>query len=170
MSENDQNPNFPKTQDELDRIIQDRVASKNRRIQELEADLSRVSSERDAANALVTERDGTIQALEVDKASLTRQVLVTKVAHEKGVPARWLSGEDENALNASADEWLADARGVGGERSTEPEPPSDDDSGAAPRGHVPSAGTGSEKPPRASYDELKQRAYENARKQKGALL
>lgn len=31
------------------------------------------------------------------------------------------------------------------------------------RGHVPSAGTGGEKPPRPSYDEVKQKAYEMAK-------
>ncbi|GAB3192138.1 hypothetical protein [Nesterenkonia suensis] len=166
MSETEQSPNFPKTQEELDRIIQERVASKNRRIQELEADLSKVSSERDAARSDVAARDESIQALEKDKGALSREVLVTRVAHEKGVPARWLSGEDEDSLRSSADDWLSDARGVGGATNEPPGDPGGTGDGATtepPHEPVPSAGTGGEKPPRPSYDEVKQRAYERAK-------
>lgn len=35
-------------------------------------------------------------------------------------------------------------------------------------GHVPSAGTGGERPPRKTYDQIKQEAYEQAQQQKGS--
>lgn len=160
--------NFPKTQEELDRIIQRAQASKLNRIRELEAEVTQLSGARDAAIAQVAERDAQVADLTADLGKKERELLVAKVAHEKKVPARWLTGDSEEELVAAADEWLADASSVAGgsvgaPKETAVEGVQEPEDGVQKRGHVPSAGTGGEKPPRPSYDEVKQKAYEQAK-------
>lgn len=177
----DVNPeNFPKTQDELNAIIRAALAPKLNKITALEAEKASAISERDAFSASVAERDQRIEALTADVGKRDRELLVTKVAHEKKVPARWLTGDSEEDLVAAADEWLKDASSVAGGSAGAPKEPVAPEvdpepapaAGVQARGHVPSAGTGGEKPPRPSYDEVKQRAFEaeKAKQQKGSLL
>lgn len=164
------NDNFPKTQEELDRVIRSAQASKLSRIRELEAEVAEATKARDSAVAQVAERDTQIADLSSAVGKKDRELLVTKVAHEKKVPARWLTGDSEDELVAAADEWLKDASSVAGGSAGAPKDkpvePKDDPESAddvQTRGHVPSAGTGGEKPPRPSYDEVKQKAYEMAK-------
>lgn len=168
----DVNPeNFPKTQDELNAIIRAALAPKLNKITALEAEKASAISERDSFSASVAERDQRIEALTADVGKRDRELLVTKVAHEKRVPARWLTGDSEDELVAAADEWLKDAStvaggSVGAPKETQPEGEQEATEGVQEvqtRGHVPSAGTGGEKPPRPSYDEVKQAAYEKAK-------
>lgn len=72
-----------------------------------------------------------------------REVLIGRIAAEKKVPAKYLSGDSEEALVASADEFLADIQGI----APDPKP-----------GHVPSAGTGDPKPSVSSLDTGRARA------------
>lgn len=72
-----------------------------------------------------------------------REVLASRVASAKGVPAKYLTGDTEEELVASADAFLEDIKGIAPER---------------PAGVVPSAGTGSPKPQAASLDTGRERA------------
>lgn len=162
---------FPTTQKELDAIRDRALAPKLQRITELDGQVKTLISERDAATAQVAEKDQKIGQLETDLTGKSRELLVTTVANAKGVPAKWLRGDDQAALEASADEWLADAKGI--------VKPSGDGEGegkggtgnGGAGGYVGSAGTGSEEPTRPSFEEAKQAAYERARnQQKGALI
>lgn len=156
--------NFPKTQDELNKVIQNALAPKLNKIRELEQERDSVASDRDAAKALVAERDQKIAGLEATVADRDRSILVSGVAASKGVPERWLSGDSVEELEASADAWLADAQ-TAYKPSSDPAPGDDPGEGnpAATRTPTHSAGTGDEKPVRKSYDELKQEAYEKAK-------
>lgn len=163
--------NFPKTQEELDRVIRSAQASKLSRIRELEAELADAAKARDSVTSQLAEREKTIADLEGAVGKRDRELLVTKVAHDKKVPARWLTGDSEDELVAAADEWLKDASTLaGGSAGAPKDAPAGGEQEAAEgsqevqvRGHVPSAGTGGEKPPRPSYDEVKQAAYEKAK-------
>lgn len=66
-----------------------------------------------------------------------------RVAASKGVPARYLNGETEDDLTASADQFLEDAKGLAVDR---------------PSGVVPSAGTGAARPDVASLNTGRERA------------
>lgn len=72
-----------------------------------------------------------------------REVLIGRIASEKKVPAKYLSGDTEEALIASADEFLADIQSI----TPEGKP-----------GHVPSTGTGDPKPEVSSLDTGRARA------------
>ena len=69
-------------------------------------------------------------------AQAERAVLVEKVAASKGVPAKYLSGDSEDDLVASADAFLDDVSAI---------------AKPSPSGYVPTAGTGD---PKASVDEV----------------
>src|SRR5690625_4593895 len=151
---------FPTTQAELDAIRDRALAPKLQRISELEATVQTLTSEKEAIQFTRDERDKEFDELAAKYAEAERTLLVQQGADAKGVPAKWLRGDDKAALEASADEWLADARGV------VPGAGSGDGAG----GYVGSAGTGDESPARPSFEEAKQRAYERAKNQrKGAL-
>lgn len=159
---------FPTTQAELDAIRDRALAPKLQRISELEDTVQTLISEKESAVAQVAEKDQQITALSTQIGEKDRALLVAEVAHAKGVPAKWLRGDDRAALEASADEWLADARGVGGGGEGDSGGGTGDGGGAG--GYVGSAGTGDESPARPSFEEAKQRAYERAKNQrKGAL-
>lgn len=163
--------NFPKTQDELNKIIQNALAPKLNKINALESEKAQISQERDSLTQQVTERDQKVANLESTVGERDRTLLVTEVAHAKKVPAKYLTGDSKEALEASADEFLADVQSLGGSQNSGSESQHAEGAGSGQQqGHVPSAGTGGEKPPRPTYDELKQKAYEDAKKQKGALL
>lgn len=88
--------------------------------------------------------------LERTLAEKDRAILVERVAASKGVPARYITGTTEDELNASADQFLEDAKALG---ATEPR-----------TGYVPSQGTGEPTPPATSLDEVRDRAKRFARK------
>ena len=140
------------SQDDLNRIIEARLArerakfadypelkSKAEKLAEIEdrdrSELERAIARAEKAEREVSERDAAL-------AEKDREVLVQRVSAEKKVPAKWLSGSTQEDLEASADEWLADAKGV--------VPVS------AP-GYVPSAGTG-DGSGASSLDGIKERA------------
>lgn len=159
---------FPTTQAELDAIRDRALAPKLQRISELEGTVQTLISEKEAIQLTRDERDKEYDELAAKYAEAERTLLVQQVAHAKGVPAKWLRGDDRAALEASADEWLADARGVGGGGEGDSGGGTGDGGGAG--GYVGSAGTGDESPARPSFEEAKQRAYERAKNQrKGAL-
>lgn len=168
---------FPKTQDELNKIIDSRLAPKLARITELEGQVTSLTGEKEALTGQVSEKDQTIGQLQSTVSEKSKELLVTQVAHTKGVPAKWLSGEDQSALEASADEWLADAKGIASASPTgtaNPGTGDGDNGGEQPGqqagGYVGSAGTGSEEPARPSFEERKQAAYERASKQRKGVL
>ena len=78
-----------------------------------------------------------------------RAEIAAEVASVKGVKLRYLVGETREELEASADEFLADARGV------------------SKVGVVPTQGTGESAPRASSYEAGAQRAREKHSKQKG---
>lgn len=156
---------FPTSQDELNRIISDRIGPKNGRISELEGQVNTLTTERDAAASQLAEKDQQITSLSSQVGEKERALLVSQVSHDKGVPAKWLHGDDRAALEQSADEWLNDARGISGSSEGE------EGRQGGGQGYVRSAGTGEEKPARPSYEETRKRAYERAKQQqtKGVL-
>jgi hypothetical protein len=81
--------------------------------------------------------------LEKALADKDRMVLAQQVAASKGVPAKYLTGDTEEDLVASADELLEAFKGVTPERKP---------------GVVPTAGTGDPKPQAASLDTGAERA------------
>lgn len=161
---------LPKTQEELDALINRVLAPKLSQITDLEGQVETLTSERDEAVTKVTAADDTITKLTGDVEASKRALLVKDVAHKKGVRERWLSGDTEEELIASADEYLADAKATlgvqeppneGGIGTVQEEPPA-----LAPgSGVVPSAGTGDELPAKPTYQERLKEAYENARKE-----
>lgn len=157
--------NFPKTQDDLNKIIQNALAPKLNKINALEAEKTQITQERDSLTQQVSERDQKIAGLESTVGERDRTILVTEVAHAKKVPAKYLTGDSKEALEAAADEFLADVQNLGGGQggSSEKPPEGGQGEGQNNNGHVPSAGTGGEKPPRPTYDEVKQKAYEEAK-------
>jgi len=66
---------------------------------------------------------------------------VAKVAAEKKVPAKWISGDTPEAMAASADEWLTDAKVA-----------------AKPAGYVASQGTGDPGAQSSPYEAGRERA------------
>jgi len=74
-------------------------------------------------------------------AAKDRAILVERVAASKGVPARYLAGDSEEDLVASADQFLEDAKTL-----------------AKPVGYVPSQGEGEPTPPATSLDDVRERA------------
>lgn len=83
------------------------------------------------------------------EARATRAELAAEVAVAKGVKLRYLAGETREELEASADEWLNDAKSIGRV------------------GVVPTQGTGDVAPRASSYEAGAQRAREKHSKQKG---
>lgn len=177
MPEDHVNPeNFPESEEDLKRIIGKVLAPKLRKIAALEDERDSALQERDQFKSTVAERDTEISGLKSTVGERERALLVTKVAHKKNVPAKYLSGESEEELEAAADEFLNDVRSLGGGKPGEGDPTAQGGEqgaqGQQQQGHVPSAGTGGEKPQRPTYDERKQAAFqaEKAKQQKGVLL
>ena len=81
--------------------------------------------------------------LEKSLAEKDRAILVERVAASKGVPARYLNGETEDDLTASADQFLEDAKTVAPAKQI---------------GYVGSQGTGDPTPPAASLETGAERA------------
>lgn len=161
------NANLPKTQQELDAILNRVLAPKLSKIAELEGQVTSLTSERDQATAQVTSASDEIAQLKSENAEGKRAMVVQRVASTKGVPEKYLSGDTEEDLAASADEYLNDARaalGVGAGGNENPPAPTSVNT-------VPSAGTGDESPAKPSYQERLKEAYEKARKgEKGVTI
>lgn len=82
--------------------------------------------------------------LETELSKKDRAILVERVAASKGVPARYLHGDSEDDLNASADQFLEDAKTLAGANK--------------PSGIVPSSGTGDPKAPLSTVADAQARA------------
>lgn len=159
--------NFPKSQDDLNKIIQNALAPKLNKINALEAEKTQITQERDSLTQQVSERDQKITDLESTVGERDRTILVTEVAHAKKVPAKYLTGDSKEALEAAADEFLADVAKLN-TPSTEGKA-----SGASnqPDEVVQSSGTGDETPAKPSYKERLEEAYTKARNgQKGVTI
>lgn len=154
---------FPTTQSELDQIISNRVGPKSQRVSELEAQIGAIQKTRD-------ERDREFEDLNKRFVKAERDLLVQQVAHSKGVPARWLRGDDKTELEASAEEFLADAKSIGVVPDVAGRDLGGDTGAGGAGGYVGSAGTGEEEPTRPSFEEAKKRAYERAKQQKKGAL
>lgn len=125
------------SQDDLNRIVEARLARERAKFadyQELKAAADKLAaledrdkSELDKAIARAEKAEREAAEKDAALAEKDREVLVQRVAAEKKVPAKWLSGATQEELEASADEWLADAQGV---------------APVSKPGVVPSAGTG----------------------------
>lgn len=84
-----------------------------------------------------------LDEIRAESTTAVRKALAEKVATVKGVPAKYLTGDTEEDLVASADEFLADVQGIAPDR---------------PSGVVPSAGTGATRPDVASLNTGRERA------------
>lgn len=159
--------NLPKTQQELDALLNRVLAPKLSKITELEGQVTSLTAERDQATAQAASSADEIAQLQQENAASKRALVVQRVASTKGVPEKYLSGDTEEDLAASADEYLNDARaalGIGAGGSETPPSPSATNT-------VPSAGTGDESPAKPSYQERLKEAYEKARKgEKGVTI
>lgn len=140
------------SQDDLNRIIEARLArerakfadypelkSKAEKLAEMEdrdkSELVRAIERAELAERKAAEAEALV-------ANRERELLVKDVAAVKKVPAKWLRGDSREELEASADEWLADAKGV---------------VPVSTPGYVPSAGTG-DGSGASSLDEVRERA------------
>lgn len=148
----------PATQEELNQIIERRLARERKRYADYEtlkekaarydeAETAGKSEAQKAAEELAAAR-AEIEALKQSKAQAERDKLAAEIARVKGVPAKYLRGDDEESLTQSADEFLADLNSI------RPEPVLDN--------KVPGQGTGD---PSASVDETIQ-ARERAKNYK----
>lgn len=132
-----------------------RAKESNAKVKELEPAKAKLTEleeanqselEKAIARAEAAER----KAAEVEEAATKKEraALLKVVAAEKKVPAKWLSGDTQEELERSADEWLEDAKGL---------------APARPAGHVPSAGTG-DGSSASSLEEVRERAKRFASK------
>ena len=144
----------PSSQDELDRIIQkrlDRERSKFADYDDLKSKADKLREFEDAQKTAEQKQAEELESLraklaEVEKANTEkdRAILVERVAASKGVPARYLHGDSEDDLNASADQFLEDAKTLAGANK--------------PSGIVPSSGTGDPKAPLSTVADAQARA------------
>lgn len=99
----------PATQDDLDRIVETRLARERAKYADYE-DLKRKAEELDRIQReQMSEADRLRAELEEERRRRTeveREALRTRIAAEKGVPAKLLTGDTEEALIASADALL----------------------------------------------------------------
>lgn len=72
--------------------------------------LAEANAELDKRQAAIDQLNGTLSQKE--KAD-ERAKAIGKVAEEKKVPARWITGDTPEEWQAAADAWLADAKSVG---------------------------------------------------------
>lgn len=113
--------NGPQTQEEFDRIIQDRLArerSKFSDYEELKAKASELDELRDSEKSELERKDAEISSLrskveelESATARAEHEVLVAQVASEKGVPAHRIKGETREELEKDADAFLEEISG-----------------------------------------------------------
>ncbi len=101
----------PATQEELDRIIQARLARERKNIptdyEDLKAKAAKLA-EIEAANQTEAEKaQARLEAAEKRATELEAQALRAEVANEKGVPAKLLAGGTREELEAAADELIA---------------------------------------------------------------
>ena len=108
-----------------------------------------LSAELEAAKAELAEAAKASARVSELEARATRAELAAEVAVAKGVKLRYLTGDSREELEASADEWLNDAKSIGRV------------------GVVPTQGTGDVAPRASSYEAGAQRAREKHSKQKG---
>lgn len=166
---------LPQTQEELDAIINKALAPRLARISELEGQVETLAAERDESANRVTAAEERATQLEQDVQDRERALLVKEVSHKKGVREKWLSGDTEEELLASADEYLADAKATLGVSDENPKPadPGTPEGAINPVSAdelrksevVPSAGTGDETPAKPTYQERLKEAYEKAQKE-----
>lgn len=100
------------------------------------------SEEEKRASELEQLRDRAAE-LENELSKKDRAILVERVAASKGVPARYLHGDSEDDLLASADQFLEDAKTL---------------AAAKPAGIIPSSGTGSPTASASSLEDVRERA------------
>lgn len=117
------------SQEELDRIVQKRLDREKAKYADYD-DLTTKVADLTKANEKLTQD---LAAAQQARAEAERGALVARVAESKNVPAKYLEGDTEEELLASADEFLAvlEARGP-------------------KKGHNPHTGTGKETPPESS--------------------
>ncbi|RBP66430.1 uncharacterized protein DUF4355 [Brevibacterium sanguinis] len=142
------------SQDDLNRIVQERLARERAKYSDYDEIKARAAKldEIEAANQSDLEKaiaraeaaEKRAEEIERAKTEAERAVLVERIASTKGVPSRYLTGDTEEELKKSADEFLSDLEKL------------------SPRGYVPTAGTGD---PTASADDI-QLAKERAAKYK----
>lgn len=99
----------PATQDDLDRIVETRLARERAKFADYE-DLKRKAARLDEIEReQMSEADRLRSELEQEREArvkVEREALVHRIASEKGVPAHLLTGDTEEALTASADALL----------------------------------------------------------------
>jgi len=127
-----------------------RAKESHARVQELEPAQARLSEIEEAQKTAEQKQAEELEKLRARAAELEselskkdRAILVERVAASKGVPARYLHGDSEDDLNASADQFLEDAKTL---------------AGAKPAGIIPSSGTGSPTASASSLEDVRERA------------
>lgn len=126
----------------MSRKHEDRAKAVSAELEVLKAELSEASK----GAGRVSELEAAVSAAEK---RAERAELAAEVAVAKGVKLRYLTGDSREELEASADEWLNDAKSIGRV------------------GVVPTQGTGDVAPRASSYEAGAQRAREKHSKQKG---
>ena len=126
----------------MSRKHEDRAKAVSAELEALKAELAEASKSATRASELEA-------AVSAAEKRAERAEIAADVASAKGVRLRYLVGDTREELEASADEFLADARS------------------ASKVGVVPTQGTGDSAPRASSYEAGAQRAREKHSKQKG---
>ena len=116
------------------------------RAKSLAAELEALKASAAEANAKAERLTDLEAAVAAAEKRAERAEIAAEVASAKGVKLRYLAGSTREELEASADEWLADARSV------------------TKVGVVPTQGTGESAPRVSSFDAGAQRAREDSKK------
>lgn len=151
----------PQSQDEFDRIIQDRVARERKKFadyDDLKARADRLTEIEDGQKSEVQRLNDTIEQLKTENDTLKsdiskkdRDALAAKIAHDKGVPVRYVTGDDEKSMKAAADLFLDDVKDISPQRRP---------------GVVPTAGTGNQSKATSSMEAGRERALAQLEKHK----
>ena len=150
----------PSSQEELDRIIQkrlDRERSKFADYDDLKSKADKLREFEEAQKTAEQKREEELEKLRVRASELEselskkdRDILAQKVAADKGVAVRWITGDTKEDMESSADEFLDAAKTVAGSSKRV--------------GYVGSQGTGDPTPSATSLDDVRERAKRFARK------
>lgn len=107
-------------QERIDSSLNERLARERAKFQdydELKTFKSTAAETLAAANKALDERQATIDQLNGTLSAKDAESMLAaarqKVADEKKVPTRWITGDTPEAMAASADEWLVDAKSLG---------------------------------------------------------
>jgi hypothetical protein len=155
----------PEHQDAVNKVVQKRLARQKEQLSaqfgdydDVKAKAAKFDELQAASKSDVEKLTEKLQAEQTENQKLKdqladkdRQATASRIAQEKGVPVRYVTGEDEKAMIASADQFLEDTKDLGTRRRP---------------GVVPTAGTGSTSKTASSLEAGRERALAQLEKNK----